>query len=97
MHVCRRTIVSTLVANLLAGTLLVSTAAAQNDDSAKKYQQVVDRAIAFLATKGQKDDGSFTANSGPAVTALIATAVLRQGARRKIRSSRRRSNSSRSS
>jgi squalene-hopene/tetraprenyl-beta-curcumene cyclase len=40
---------------------------------------MVDRAIAFLATKGQADDGSFSANQGPAVTALITAAVLRHG------------------
>jgi len=79
MDIYHRTIVSALTASLLAAPLLISTAWAQDGDVAKKYQQVVDRAIAFLATKGQKDDGSFTANGGPAVTALVATAVLRQG------------------
>src|SRR5438876_11224698 len=47
--------------------------------TAKKYEQMVDKAIAFLATKGQADDGSFNAAAGPAVTALVTTAVLRHG------------------
>jgi squalene-hopene/tetraprenyl-beta-curcumene cyclase len=58
-------------------TALSSTPAA--DDTNKLYQQIVDKAIAYLATKGQADDGSFNAAAGPAVTALVATSVLRQG------------------
>jgi squalene-hopene/tetraprenyl-beta-curcumene cyclase len=49
------------------------------DDTNKLYQQMVDKAIAYLSTKGQADDGSFNAAAGPAVTALVATSVLRQG------------------
>src|SRR5439155_866677 len=52
---------------------------AADEATAKKYEQMVDRAIAFLATKGQADDGSFNAQAGPAVTALVTTAVLRHG------------------
>jgi squalene-hopene/tetraprenyl-beta-curcumene cyclase len=51
----------------------------QDDATAKKYEQLVDRAIAFLATKDQAADGSFNAAAGPAVTALVTTAVLRHG------------------
>jgi squalene-hopene/tetraprenyl-beta-curcumene cyclase len=50
-----------------------------DDATTKKYEQMVDKAIAFLATKGQADDGSFNAAAGPAVTALVTTAVLRHG------------------
>ena len=50
MHVCHRTIVSALAVSFLAARLLISTASAQDADSGKKYQQTVDRAIAFLAT-----------------------------------------------
>jgi squalene-hopene/tetraprenyl-beta-curcumene cyclase len=50
-----------------------------DEATAKKYEQMVDRAIAFLATKAQADDGSFNAAAGPAVTALVTTAVLRHG------------------
>src|SRR3954470_19535481 len=45
MDIYRRTIVSALTASLLAAPLLISTAWAQDGDVAKKYQQVVDRAI----------------------------------------------------
>ncbi len=50
-----------------------------DEGTAKIYQQMVDKAVAFLATKGQADDGSFNAAAGPAVTALVTTSVLRQG------------------
>lgn len=41
--------------------------------------QIADQAIAFLQTKAQASDGSFNAAAGPAVTALVATSVLRHG------------------
>ncbi|HMC10197.1 MAG TPA: prenyltransferase/squalene oxidase repeat-containing protein, partial [Pirellulaceae bacterium] len=55
------------------------TMRAADDATAKKYEQMVDKAVAFLATKAQADDGSFNAAAGPAVTALVTTAILRQG------------------
>lgn len=46
-------------------------------------QQVMDtmvaRAIAYLETKGQAADGSFSSFSGPGVTALATTALIRHG------------------
>lgn len=48
-------------------------------DAARQYEQMVSRAIDFLRVKGQADDGSYTASSGPGITALVATAVLRHG------------------
>lgn len=65
------------------GSLALDTAArparGADDDTAKKYEQMVDKAVGFLATKGQAADGSFNAAAGPAVTALVTTAVLRHG------------------
>jgi squalene-hopene/tetraprenyl-beta-curcumene cyclase len=55
------------------------TASAADEATAKTSQQMVDKAIAFLTTKAQAADGSFNASAGPAVTALVATAVLRHG------------------
>jgi len=46
---------------------------------APDYEQMVGRAIGFLATKGQAEDGSFSSQAGPAVTALVATALMRHG------------------
>lgn len=42
------------------------------------YERTVSRGTAFLR-KAQNEDGSFSAELGPAVTALAATALLRQG------------------
>ena len=39
---------------------------------AANYEQLVGRAIGFLATKGQAEDGSFSSQAGPAVTAHVA-------------------------
>lgn len=47
--------------------------------SAADYDQMVARAIGYLATKGQAEDGSFSSQAGPAVTALVASAVMRHG------------------
>jgi squalene-hopene/tetraprenyl-beta-curcumene cyclase len=55
------------------------TASAADEATAKTSQQMVDKAVAFLTTKAQAADGSFNASAGPAVTALVATAVLRHG------------------
>jgi squalene-hopene/tetraprenyl-beta-curcumene cyclase len=41
--------------------------------------QMVAKAIEFLRNKGQAADGSFTAEAGPAVTALVVASVLRNG------------------
>ncbi|MBN1908214.1 MAG: terpene cyclase/mutase family protein [Pirellulales bacterium] len=45
----------------------------------KAYQQAVDRALAFLQTKGQQPDGSYAGYAGPGVTAVVTTAILRTG------------------
>src|SRR6478609_9372672 len=65
--------------SLMIGTGLPRSARAADEVTAKKYEQMVDKAIAFLATKGQADDGSFNAAAGPAVTALVTAAILRHG------------------
>jgi squalene-hopene/tetraprenyl-beta-curcumene cyclase len=41
--------------------------------------QAVAKALDYLRTKGQAADGSYSAQSGPAVTALVTTAMLRSG------------------
>jgi hypothetical protein len=43
------------------------------------YEQMVTRAIDYLATTGQAEDGSFSSFAGPGVTALVTTAILRHG------------------
>lgn len=41
--------------------------------------QAVSRAVDYLRTRGQSRDGAFSPQSGPAVTALVATALMRNG------------------
>ena len=68
-----------VVAILLGVWAIVPAAHAVDEATAKQYQQMVDKAIAFLGTKGQAEDGSFNAQAGPAVTALVTVGILRQG------------------
>jgi len=46
---------------------------------AKVYAEAVSRAIGFLQNKAQAPDGSYAAYAGPGVTAVVATAILRNG------------------
>lgn len=64
---------------LIAGGTTAVTAAEPARPDATSYEQMVGRAIGFLATKGQAEDGSFSSQAGPAVTALVATALMRHG------------------
>lgn len=50
-----------------------------NVNTAVLHQRMVGRAIDFLELKGQAADGSFSRQTGPAVTALVTAAVLRSG------------------
>jgi squalene-hopene/tetraprenyl-beta-curcumene cyclase len=49
------------------------------DDADKSSEQMVLKAIEYLRIKGQASDGSYTAAAGPGVTALVTTAILRNG------------------
>jgi squalene-hopene/tetraprenyl-beta-curcumene cyclase len=62
----------------LAPALAADTSSASPID-AKAYAQAVDRAIGFLQDKAQASDGSYSADKGPGVTAVITTAILRHG------------------
>lgn len=42
-------------------------------------EQIVERGLAFLATEGQSDAGTFSDKVGPGVTALALTAAIRNG------------------
>ncbi|MFO0869030.1 MAG: prenyltransferase/squalene oxidase repeat-containing protein [Pirellulales bacterium] len=56
-----------------------SAAPAADPATSRQYEQMVGRAIDFLRLKGQAPDGSFSANAGPGITALVATALLKHG------------------
>ena len=46
---------------------------------ARAYHRAVARALDLLRTKGQAADGSYAAYAGPGVTAVVTTAILRNG------------------
>lgn len=66
---------------LLLGLLCTSLVArsASGADEPRTTEQVVTRAIDYLRSKGQAEDGSYSAQAGPGVTALVVTAILRHG------------------
>ncbi|HEV3138446.1 MAG TPA: prenyltransferase/squalene oxidase repeat-containing protein, partial [Pirellulales bacterium] len=66
--------------------LIAAAAAARAADTAKSpatdsrlYENTVNKALEYFRAKGQAADGSYSAQAGPAVTALVATAILKTG------------------
>jgi hypothetical protein len=80
LHLARREFLAASAALAAATGLprLGWTAEAVGPDP-KQLEAVVTKAIEFLRTKGQAEDGSFTRQIGIGVTALAATALLRHG------------------
>jgi squalene-hopene/tetraprenyl-beta-curcumene cyclase len=52
---------------------------AASSDTARLRQQIVDRGVNYLLTKGQAADGSFSNQTGAGVTAICTTALLKSG------------------
>ena len=67
----------------LTTLMLVSRSAdaAERIDNSRDatYAHMVGSAVNYLRTKGQANDGSYSAFGGPGVTALVTTGVLRNG------------------
>jgi hypothetical protein len=78
-----RTIIGSLAVVAFTFSLAVSNAAAADkapaEVDAKQLQQTIDKAITYLLTKGQSDDGSYTASASPAITSLVTAAILKHG------------------
>ncbi len=73
-----------VILGLWGAMLAVVTAAMadpnqQNASSAEAYAKAVDRAVQFLQTKGQAPEGSYAGYTGPGVTAVVTTGLLRNG------------------
>src|SRR5687767_2299267 len=68
--------------SMFAILIAPSTAAAQQAQAAAArpvtLEQAVNRAISYFE-QAQADDGSFSASSGPGITAIVASAMLRNG------------------
>jgi squalene-hopene/tetraprenyl-beta-curcumene cyclase len=57
----------------------VGAAGSVSPERLPTFEQMVTRAIGYLSTRGQAADGSFSSFSGPGVTALVTTGILRHG------------------
>jgi squalene-hopene/tetraprenyl-beta-curcumene cyclase len=78
----KKMIACVMASVIIAGFASASFAAEEaktTPTDAKAYSQAVDRAIQFLTTNGQAEDGSFTAQAGPGVTAIVVASILSQG------------------
>lgn len=77
---CAAVLAPALWASSLAGQSAAADAeASKSPKISRTGEKAVGKAIEFLRQKGQAEDGSFSKQAGPAVTALVATAVLRHG------------------
>lgn len=54
-------------------------AGGDHETATRAREQAVAKAIEYLRNKGQDADGAYTPTTGPAVTALVTAAVLRNG------------------
>ncbi len=63
--------------------LMVGLPQLQAADLSEKEQQTVDemvnRAIQYLRTTGQAEDGSFSKEASPAITSLVTAALIKSG------------------
>ena len=78
-HVTRRRFLTTAVGLSAGSQMLPFATLLAADDLGVRREQAVARAAEYLRTKGQGADGSYTPTTGPAVTALVTTALLRHG------------------
>jgi squalene-hopene/tetraprenyl-beta-curcumene cyclase len=67
-----------LVLGLFGKEALGENVSSENQNGAALYQQMIDRAVRFLA-RIQAEDGSFAGYSSPAVTAIVATGLINNG------------------
>jgi squalene-hopene/tetraprenyl-beta-curcumene cyclase len=73
---------SRAAAGALVVAVVCSASAVGAEDgklASRSAEKAVGKAVEFLRQKGQAEDGSFSKQAGPAVTALVATAVMRHG------------------
>ena len=54
-------------------------AAGLSDKDQQAVDQMVDRAVQYLRTTGQADDGSFSKEASPAITSLVTAALIKSG------------------
>ncbi len=79
MKLCAQYLVWLMCLVLIASPSQAVLAAEDKPIDAQAYSQAVDRAIKFLVGKAQAADGSYSAQSGPGVTAVVVAGILRHG------------------
>jgi squalene-hopene/tetraprenyl-beta-curcumene cyclase len=67
-----------VVASLITGLITIVSKSVAAEVEHAQLASVVDRGVAYLSAS-QADDGSFSKQAGPGVTALVATAFLENG------------------
>jgi squalene-hopene/tetraprenyl-beta-curcumene cyclase len=67
------------LAAVLLLVIVIGPRATRAADAANAYEQAVAKAIDYCRTKGQAADGSYSAEAGPAVTAIVTAGILRNG------------------
>lgn len=75
---CLKLCLACSIALSFGGTALAQTATAEIDAKVDRAKVIAD-GIAYLRTAGQAEDGTFTAEAGPGLTAMALTALLRNG------------------
>jgi squalene-hopene/tetraprenyl-beta-curcumene cyclase len=75
----RRTISLLLAAGITLVALRQLHSADVKPETARLRQQIVDRGIQYLLTKGQASDGSYSKQAGSGLTSICTTALLRNG------------------
>ena len=73
----RRIVFRATICSLFVAVLCATFVRAAGPDP-KKYEQAVSKAVNFLS-KSQAEDGSFSSQTGAAITALVTNALIRSG------------------
>lgn len=80
MKISRRIFVGITPCLVIAfGSLASAADPPISQDAQKKLHEIVGKGLKYLETKGQAEDGTFTAKAGPGLTALALTSALRNG------------------
>ncbi len=80
MNISRRVFVAISPCLVLAiGSMATAADSPISSDAQKKLDTIVSKGLSYLEKNGQADDGSFTAQAGPGLTALAVTGALRNG------------------
>jgi len=80
VNISRRVFVGIIPCLLLIfGSLAAAAESPISSESQQKLDKIVAQGLQYLEKQGQADDGSFTAQAGPGLTALAVTGALRNG------------------